>query len=119
MRSLSSIMIPFSILIALGATLAGRSGEEQVRTFAESFVHASLALTPSTATSQGYHVHHGVRLDELLEDYSQAGINRTRSFYQQSLSDVNRARGGQVTPEMNADLDVIKLQSEWSLLDLD
>jgi uncharacterized protein (DUF885 family) len=118
-RSLSSILIPLSILIALGATLAGRSGEEQVRTLVENFVHASLALTSSTATSQGYHVHRGIRLDELLEDYSQAGINHARAFYQQSLSDVNRARGAQLTPEMDADLDVIRLQCEWSLLDLD
>ncbi|MGI9074448.1 MAG: DUF885 domain-containing protein [Bryobacteraceae bacterium] len=119
MRSLSSIAIPLSILIALGATLAGRSGEDQVRTLAENFVHASLALTSSTATSQGYHVHHGIRLDELLEDYSPTGINRARAFYQQSLSDLNQARGAHLTPEMNADLDVIKLQCEWSLLDLD
>ena len=119
MRSLSSILIPLSILIALCATLAGSSGEEQVRTLAENFVHDSLAFTPSTATSQGYHVHHGIRLDELLEDYSQAGIDRARSFYQQSLSDVNRARSRQLTPEMNADLDVIRLQCEWSLLDLE
>jgi uncharacterized protein (DUF885 family) len=118
-RSLSSMVIPLSILIALCATLAGRSGEEQVRTLAENFVHASLAVTPSTATSQGYHVHRGMRLDELLEDYSQAGINHARAFYQQSLSDVNRARGAQLTPEMDADLDVIRLQCEWSLLDLD
>ncbi|MGI8962780.1 MAG: hypothetical protein ACR2IV_24085 [Bryobacteraceae bacterium] len=114
MRLLSFIVIPLSIVIALGATLAGRSGEDQVRTLAEDFVHGSLALTPTIATAQGYRLHHGIRLDELLEDYSQGGIGRARAFYQQSLADVNRSRGGQLTPEMNADLDVIGLQCEWS-----
>jgi uncharacterized protein (DUF885 family) len=118
-RSISWLVIPVSILIALRATLAGGSDEGQGRALAENFVHESLALTPSIATSQGYHVHHGIRLDELLEDNSPAAINRARTFYRQSLSDVNRARGGQLTPEMNADLEVIKLQCEWSLLDLD
>jgi uncharacterized protein (DUF885 family) len=118
-RSLSFVLIPLSILMVLGATLAGRPGEDQVRTLVENFLQASLALTPSTATSQGYHVHRGIRLDELLEDYSPAGIDHARAFYQQSLSDVNRARAAPLTPEMNADLDVIKLQCEWSLLDLD
>jgi uncharacterized protein (DUF885 family) len=119
MRWVSSIVIPFSILMAVSATLAGRSGEEHVRTLVENFIHETLALTPSRATSQGYHVHHGIRLDELLQDYSPAGINRARAFYQRSLSDVNRARRVQLAPEMNADLDVMKLQCEWSLLDLD
>jgi uncharacterized protein (DUF885 family) len=119
MRSLSPVLIPLSILIALGEILAGRSCEDEVRGLAENFVHESLALTPSTATSQGYHVHHRIRLDELLEDYSETGVNRARAFFRQSLSDVNRARAGQLSPETNADLDVIKLQCELSLLDLD
>jgi uncharacterized protein (DUF885 family) len=103
----------------MGAALAGRSGEEEVRALAENFVYTYLALNPSAATSQGYHVHHGIPLDELLEDYSQAGIDRAHAFYQQSLSDVNRARGAQLTPGMNADLDLIRLQCQWGLLDLD
>lgn len=119
MRSLSSIVVPLSILIAAAAALADRPEEEQVRALAENFVYTYLALNPSTATSQGYHVHHGIALDELLEDYSHAGIGRARAFYQQSLAGVNRARGGQLTPEMNADLDLIRLQCQWGLLDLD
>lgn len=99
--------------------MAGRSGEEDVHALAGNFVYTYLALNPSVATSQGYHVHHGLQLDELLEDYTRSGVERARAFYQQSLSDVNRARGGQLTPEMNADLDLIRLQCQWGLLDLD
>src|SRR5438874_1874214 len=107
------------MLIAFSAVLARRSEEEQVRTLVENFVHTSLALSPSLATAQGYHLHHGILLDELLDDYSPAGVGRTRAFYKQSLWEANRIGGGQLTPELNADLDIIKLPCQWNLLDLD
>ena len=119
MRSPRSLVAPLSILIALGAIGAAHSSEDQVRELAENFVYTSLALNPSSATSQGYHVHHGVVLDELLDDYSRKGIDRARAFYVQSRSDAIRASGAQLTPEMHADLDIIKLQCDAALLDLD
>jgi uncharacterized protein (DUF885 family) len=118
-RSLSFVVVPVLILIAFSAVLASRSEEEQVRTLAENFVHTSLALSPSGATTQGYHLHHGIPLDELLDDYSPAGVGRARAFYKQSLSEANRIGGAQLTPELNTDLDIIRLQCQWSLLDLD
>jgi len=60
-----------------------------------------------------------VVLDELLDDYSRKGIDRARAFYVQSRSDAIRASGAQLTPEMHADLDIIKLQCDAALLDLD
>src|SRR3981081_323784 len=46
----------------------------------EDFVYGSLALSPVSATQAGYHEHHGVRLDEKLDDFSPAGADATRKL---------------------------------------
>ena len=47
----------------------------------EDFVYGSLALSPVSATQAGYHEHKGTRLDEKLDDFSPAGVEETRKFY--------------------------------------
>ncbi|HEX4810798.1 MAG TPA: DUF885 domain-containing protein [Bryobacteraceae bacterium] len=86
---------------------------------AEDFVDNSLALAPSSATSQGYHEHHGVNLDELLEDYTPNGIARTRVFLNQANANADRIGQTSVSSESRADLDLIRLQCEAGLLDMD
>ncbi len=57
-------------------------GEQQdFSKLTEDFVYGSLALSPVSATIAGYHEHHGIRLDEKLDDYSPAGIQEQRQFY--------------------------------------
>ncbi len=93
--------------------------EYQVRFLADEFVHTSLALQPSSATAQGYHVHHGVALDEQLEDYSPANLDRARKFYRLTLERATRLAKEKLPPEFRADLDIVKLGCQSSLLDLD
>src|SRR5579863_3077911 len=47
----------------------------------EDFLYGSLALSPVSATATGYHVHNGVPLDELVDDYSAGGLDQQRNFY--------------------------------------
>ncbi len=47
----------------------------------DDFVYGSLALSPASATSAGYHQHKGVNLDEEIDDYSPAGIDQQHKFY--------------------------------------
>lgn len=115
MRSLSV----FIFVLAVTMSFRGSSGEDQVRQLASDFVHETLALSPSTATAQGYHHHRGVVLDELLDDYSNSGIQRARDLFHRSLERANRLAAAQPAPELQADLDVIKLQCESQLLDLE
>ena len=67
--------------VALSLFTACRAGENPVEVFKESgepFVYNSLAASPVSATGLGYHEHAEggttIRLDELLDDYSPAGI---------------------------------------------
>jgi uncharacterized protein (DUF885 family) len=108
------------MMLAVAAAAASQrpSSEDELRRFAEEFVHDSLALTPINATAQGYHEHNGVVLDELLDDYSPSGITRARNLYNRSLERASRLAAGQLTPELQADLEVAQLQCQAQLLDL-
>ena len=46
----------------------------------DDFVFGALALSPTTATGFGYHVHRGASLDDLLDDYSPAAVAASREF---------------------------------------
>lgn len=96
----------------------GRTAYE-VRFLADEFVHTSLALQPSVATAQGYHQHHGLVLDEQLEDYSPANLDVARKFYRLTLERATRLAAEKLAPEFRADLGVVQLGCESMLLDLD
>ncbi len=86
----------------------------------EEFVYGSLALSPVSATGAGYHVHEGVRLDERLDDYSPAGIERRRSFYRRFAerlrAEVDLAS---LSPQQQADYEILRNQIALALLELD
>jgi uncharacterized protein (DUF885 family) len=114
----------FSYSLLLGTLLSAvawnlPAPDEQVHTFAEDFVHNSLAFSPSGATSQGYHQHNGVNLDALLDDDSPRAIEQERAFFRKARADADRLSKLDITPESHADLDLIRLQCDGALLDLD
>jgi uncharacterized protein (DUF885 family) len=87
---------------------------------AREFVFTALAMSPVTATGAGYHVHQGVRLDELLDDYSEAGLERQRLWYrafdQRLRRDIDSAS---LSTEQQADLEILRHEIGLKLLDLD
>ena len=86
----------------------------------EEFVFGSLALSPVAATGAGYHVHEGVRLDELLDDYSPAGLERRRNFYRR-FAERLRAEVAleSLSPQQQADYEILENQIALALLELD
>lgn len=88
-------------------------------TLTDDFTHGVLALAPVVATQVGYHEHQGTSLDEALDDYSPAGIERQRRFFrdfQQRLAGLN---GASLDPEQQADLEILRHNIDVSLLELD
>jgi uncharacterized protein (DUF885 family) len=77
-----------------------------------------LALAPVAATQTGYHEHNGMPLDEMLDDYSPAGIENQRKFYEGIQSRVDALNAASLDKEQQADLDIIKNQLKLQLLDL-
>jgi uncharacterized protein (DUF885 family) len=85
----------------------------------DDLLYGSLALTPVTATQTGYHVHNGVQLDEMLDDYSPSGIETQRKFYQDFQSKVNAWNTSSLDKEQLADLEIIKNDLNLYLLEFD
>ena len=59
---------------------AAPAAKPDLTNLTDDFVYGSLALSPASATSAGYHQHKGVNLDEQLDDYSAAGIDQQHKF---------------------------------------
>ena len=83
----------------------------------EDFVYGSLALSPISATSAGYHEHQGMRLDERLDDLSQAGLQEQRLFYVHFRDRLALIKPESLSPEERADYQIIQNQIDLAIFD--
>jgi uncharacterized protein (DUF885 family) len=83
------------------------------------FVYGSLALSPTGATQAGYHMHNGVALDELLDDYSPSAMDASRDFYARMQSRVTALDPKSLDKEQAADVEIMKNNIGLSLLEFD
>lgn len=84
------------------------------------FVYNSLALSPSSATQQGYHIHNGVALDELLDDFSKRGIFHAHDVFNHfNSAAIILSSEPHLDPELQADLRIIRLTCRAGLFELD
>ena len=88
-------------------------------TLTDEFTHGVLTLAPVVATQVGYHEHQGTSLDEALDDYSPAGIERQRRFFQDFQQRLAGLNGASLDPEQQADLEILRHNIDVSLLELD
>ncbi len=84
----------------------------------QDLVYGSLALSPVSATAAGYHVHNGIPLDELLDDYSAPGVDQQRQFYQGIQMRIMAVDQVSLDKEQKADLEIMKDAIGLALLDL-
>ena len=85
----------------------------------QDFIYGALALSPVSATGNGYHVHNGVPLDELVDDYSGGGLDQQRNFYKDFQMRIGALDASKLDREQRADLDILKNNIELGLLELD
>ena len=89
-----SLILTAALISALSSCATRDPADEVFARVTASFVYDSLALSPIRATAVGYHVHlegadeegkggTEIRLDGLLDDYSQAAIAKRLNFYKQ------------------------------------
>ena len=95
-----------------------RSGVSDFDKLTDDLLYGSLALSPVSATQTGYHEHNGAALDEMLDDYSAAGIEAQRKFYEGFQGRVNALNPSSLDKEQRADLEIIKNNLNLSLLEL-
>ena len=73
------------LVVSIGLLTGGcgrQNAAAQFDKLTQDFIYGSLALAPVSATGVGYHLHNGVPLDELLDDYSAGDLDQQRAFYQ-------------------------------------
>src|ERR1700676_3409091 len=85
----------------------------------DDFVLGTLALSPTYATGYGYHVHHGASLDDMLDDFSPAGIAASRSLLRDIETRIARLDTGALDAEQRADIDIMRDALGASALELD
>jgi uncharacterized protein (DUF885 family) len=111
MKNLRSLALAFGVAVFMGCLQAARASpaDLQFNQLVDDFVFGTLSLAPTTATGMGYHRHHGVMLDDQLEDFSPAGIKAqlnllsdiemrigtldAKSFNQEQRADINIMNG--------------------------
>jgi uncharacterized protein (DUF885 family) len=109
-------------LIVVGMFAGGCSRSNPAMDFdklTDDFLYGSLALSPVSATGVGYHLHNGVPLDELVDDYSAGGLDQQRNFYKDFQLRVASLDVTKLDKEQHVDLDMMKNNAESALLELD
>src|SRR5438105_1429173 len=101
-------LIVFVALVFAGACSRPPVESMQFDKETEAFLYQSLAYSPVSATGIGYHVRDGVPLDEVIDDYSAAGLNEQRSFYKNFQDRMARLDLTQLDKEQRVDLDIMK-----------
>ena len=84
----------------------------------QDFIYGDLALSPSSATAAGYHVHNGMTLDGMLDDYSAAGLEQQRQFCTDIQNRAGVLDASKLDKEQKADLDIINSNIGLCLLEL-
>src|SRR5882724_72961 len=95
------------------------STDGQFDQLVDDFVLGTLALSPTAATGFGYHVHHGASLDDMLDDFSPAGIAASRSLSRDIEARIARLDTASLDAEQRADIDVMHNALGASRLELD
>jgi uncharacterized protein (DUF885 family) len=85
----------------------------------DDFTRGVLALSPVSATQAGYHEHNGKALDEMLDDFSPAGIEAQRRFYQDFEKQLAALDVASLDRGQQADLQILRNNIGMSLLELD
>jgi uncharacterized protein (DUF885 family) len=97
----------------------GAAADGQFEQLVDDFVLGTLALAPSTAAGFGYHVHHGASLDDMLDDFSPAGIAASRSLVHDIEARLARLDTASLDAEQRADIDIMHDALGAARLELD
>jgi uncharacterized protein (DUF885 family) len=85
--------------------------------YTQEFVETTLALSPTGATASGYHKYKGLELDAHLDDFSAAGIEKSRAAWKDLKSKLNKFDRDKLDPESKADAELIDSQIQLAQLE--
>ncbi len=109
-----------ALCCALLLTLpACRRGFYNLESHSSEFVYTTLSFSPVTANAVGFHRFAGDFLDEMLDDFSEAAMNKQRKFYHDFEHGFRKIPRERISPQDQADYDLILDQIKLSLLEMD
>lgn len=79
----------------------------QFNQLVDDFVFGSLALSPVTASTVGYHRHHGRMLEDELDDFSAAGVKANLTLQRDIEERITKLDAKSLNSEQRADVDII------------
>jgi len=85
----------------------------------DEFVYTNLSFSPSGATAAGLHEYNNRNLDEMLDDFSPAALDKQHKFYESFRNRLNALKPDSLAAEDRADLRILQDEISLSLLDLD
>jgi uncharacterized protein (DUF885 family) len=91
---------------------------QQVAKLEEQYVYTTLSFSPSAATGAGLHEYGKQKLDDLLDDFSPASLERQRLFYEEMDRELDRIPKDRLNPQEQADIAILRDQTDLALLDL-
>lgn len=87
--------------------------------FVTEYVYGALSQSPVASTQSGLHEYGGAKLDEMLDDYSPAAIERQRKEIDELQSRIKVFESARIDRQQRADLDIIKRNLALSSLEFD
>ena len=112
----SSVPVTAIALLLAGCKMPGE--KQDFGAIEEEFVYGSLALSPVSATSAGYHEHKGKRLDEMLDDFTPSGIAEQRRFYLDFHNRLDVIKPESLSSEERADYQLMEDQIQLALMEI-
>lgn len=115
----STLPCSVAVLLILTGCSSSTNPAADFEKLTQDFIYGALALSPVSATGNGYHVHNGVPLDELVDDYSAGGLDQQRNFYKDFQMRIAALDASKLDREQRVDLDILRNNIELGLLELD
>jgi uncharacterized protein (DUF885 family) len=107
-------------ILSFGATSTQAAPADlQFSQVVDDFVFGSLALSPVTASTVGYHRHHGEMLEDQLDDFSAAGIRAQIKLQRDIEGRIEKLDAKALSPEERADIEVMHDAIEATRLDIE
>ncbi|HSZ08636.1 MAG TPA: DUF885 domain-containing protein [Steroidobacteraceae bacterium] len=120
MKNLGLLGFAVGVALFMGCLQAARASpaDLQFNQLVDDFVFGTLGLAPTTATGMGYHRHHGVVLDDQLEDFSPAGIKASLNLLRDIEMRIGMLDAKSFNQEQRADIDIMNGATAAARLDL-
>ena len=121
MKNLKFLGFALNVAILSCALETAQAGpaDLQFSQVVDDFVFGTLALSPVTASTVGYHKHHGEMLEDMLDDFSAAGIKASISLQRDIEERIAKLDPKVLNPEQRADIGIMQDAIQATRLDIE